>query len=327
MKSLFPKQIVASTSALVLLAVPLTPATASRLLIPQSANSSLVIVDDRLQRPVEVIGGMPNIDGISSDGESTVVVTTHSTDASGKARISYLDVAQRLALWSLPLPDRSGHTAVSGNGAFAAVTQPDIMQVIIVDLHSRKIARRITFDSAPIAVLFSPASDAVYVTTSDGTGLHILSVLSAKYDKLINGLAVNGHIALNPSGTRLYADGSAPGTVLEFRVADMAPLRTITLGGELHGLAVSGDGSRLYAADFGDNRVVSLNLTSGMQTFTRLSPAPYHIYAVHDTSQILVTSADRGILWSMYSENLRVVAMYELGDIPNEIAEIEIGDP
>ncbi len=114
---------------------------------------------------------------------------------------------------------------------------------------------------------------------------------------------------------------------MEFRVADMAPLRTITLGGELHGLAVSGDGSRLYAADFGDNRVVSLNLTSGMQTFTRLSPAPYHIYAVHDTSQILVTSADRGILWSMYSENLRVVAMYELGDIPNEIAEIEIGDP
>jgi DNA-binding beta-propeller fold protein YncE len=102
-----------------------------------------------------------------------------------------------------------------------------------------------------------------------------------------------------------------------------AKLSTIKVGTEIHGIDLSPDGSKLFAADFGNDAIVEVDIVSGKRRSVDVAPGPYHVTALSDTRQLVVTSADEGLMWSIGAASFRIIATYRLEGVADQIPEVE----
>src|SRR5207244_11677892 len=69
-------------------------------------------------------------------------------------------------------------------------------------------------------------------------------------------------LTFNRDGTLLYAGSRAAGTVIEYSVTANLLLRTIPVGAQPQGVAVSPDGTELYVADETGFQLLAWSLTT-----------------------------------------------------------------
>ena len=140
-------------------------------------------------------------------------------------------------------------------------------------------------------------------------------------------------LAWHPDGRRLYSSGAAALTVqeLEFAGGRLKAGRSIELGkpdGEtfIGGIAVRGDGARLYAVNVLGPKLFAVDLASGRVLHeTDLAAEPYTC-ALSPDGKILFVSSWGGAKVELFdSETLAPVAAVPVGEHPNALAVSQDG--
>lgn len=185
--------------------------------------------------------------GVAVDGEGRVLI---SQTSSGRLASDFYP-AGRFELRDLDGTPTS-IAPLGGGKALVTPTGPDNTTASLVDLSSAGAAAvHLALGVAAFSAAASPDSLTAWLGTNDGRVLQ-LDVASAQVTAAIElGVPKSraNHLALNADGTLLYASSFTSGTISEIDVATLAVRRTLIVGGEPQGMAVSPDGTELFVAD------------------------------------------------------------------------------
>lgn len=299
------------------------PTAASRLLVPLHKQGAVLVVDDRRQTPNVTVRNIPGVHGVASDGKFLAVALTDGTGDSPQPEIVLFDIRQAAPFATIRLPGAGGHVAVSPNSQFAAVVHPDLRSVSIVSLRDRKMLNTLSIDGAPKGVIFSRDSQQLFVSDSNTGRLFVVSVASPTVTTAIEGLGTPGHLVTSPDGKLLYAANDSTGTINVISAATKKTLSTLNAGGEIHGIDISPSGETIYAADYENDKVIAIDIATEQRQEISIQPAPYHIKALSGTRQLVVTSAEQEIMWSIAIPSMTLIGKYGLEGITDQIAEVE----
>lgn len=134
----------------------------------------------------------------------------------------------------------------SGPRAYVCVQYCD--EIAVIDTVRHACVGSVPLPGDPFPLLLSRDGTRVYVTTNEDR----LYCLNRKDGRVLAALslpATSHHLALHPTGKRLYVATRTGGSVLEVDTARHEVLRTFRLGGWPQGLTLSEDGSTLYVAN------------------------------------------------------------------------------
>jgi len=142
--------------------------------------------------------------------------------------------------------------ALLGRGtALVTPTGPDSTEASVIELSSDRVLAQVPLDVRALSAVTAPDSQTAYLGTNDGRVLEFDVASSEVIGSIDLGVPKSraNHLALNTTGTLLYASSFTTGTVFEIDPASKLVVRLLIVGGEPQGIAVSLDGTELYVAD------------------------------------------------------------------------------
>jgi YVTN family beta-propeller protein len=236
------------------------------------SSGSMSVIDtgsDAVVRTVEV-GATPHGVAMLPDGR-TILVGVYGAD-----RVAFVDTASGSVVATVPVA--KPHTiAVRPDGklAYVASQEPGKFGLVVVDLASRAVVRRIDLDKPPRDPEFSHDGRFLYVTSA---GVNALRVIDAASDQPLAEIATgpSPHIGKWFAGAAvgtIVVQG--PGEVLLFDPATQAPLRSVAVGKQPHWIA--SDGKTVWVTNEGSNDVSAVDLASGKTTTIAVGAAPRKI--------------------------------------------------
>ena len=242
-----------------------------------------------------------------------VVTRTHA------AAVDYvaLDPARVVASMSAGcVPTR---IACAPAGDWAYVTNQFSEEIGVLDLAAGRRSKGIRVPGHPLGALLAPDGHTLYVTTN----VDRLFRIWLPTDTVVASTAVPqicAHLALHPSGHRLYLPTWRAGEVLELDARTLRANRSFTVGGRVQDVVVSADGLNLYAANEAGWLDV-IHLPSGRREHTiPLGASPFGLALSPDQARLYVGLFDAGRLCILDARSLRVVAALDLGGRPRRMA-------
>ncbi len=264
----------------------------------------------------ETIAEMDQPEGVSEDEHAVHHASADNkpigpADA-GISILSVLDAASGEIVRRIEVPGAVHHTAVSPDGRYAVATHPSGDGISVVDLNTFKLTAFVPTGSLPNYAAFGTDPGVVYVSNAgNGTISEFDLQRGIVRRNLVAGEAPE-HLAIDPDKATLYAADGDAGTVLEVSLGDGAVGRRFDMGGTLHGLDLSDDGTSLFVAVRGDDRISSIDLSSGDVTTAALAPEPYHLTTVPGTDTFYVSSRAQPKVWVVDAATLRAVSDFEV---------------
>jgi DNA-binding beta-propeller fold protein YncE len=140
---------------------------------------------------------------------------------------------------------------LGGGTALVTPTGPDTNEASVIALASDHVVAQVPLHARAISAVTAPDSQTVYLGTNDGRVLEYdvaSSSVTGSIDVEVS-LSRANHLALNATGTLLYASSFTTGTISEIDLASHSVARLLIVGGEPQGIAVSLEGNELYVAD------------------------------------------------------------------------------
>lgn len=264
----------------------------------------------------ETIAEMDQPEGVSEDEHAVHHASADNkpigpADA-GISILSVLDAASGEIVRRIEVPGAVHHTAVSPDGRYAVATHPSGDGISVVDLNTFKLTAFVPTGSLPNYAAFGTDPGVVYVSNAgNGTISEVDLQRGIVRRNLVAGEAPE-HLAIDPDKATLYAADGDAGTVLEVSLGDGAVGRRFDMGGTLHGLDLSDDGTSLFVAVRGDDRISSIDLSTGDVTTAALAPEPYHLTTVPGTDTFYVSSRAQPKVWVVDAATLRAVSDFEV---------------
>jgi YVTN family beta-propeller protein len=232
-----------------------------RLVYVASDGSSVVsVIDtstDKVTSTIEV-GKTPHGLAMTPDGRFMIACVY------GEDRLAFVDTSNQSIVATVAVP--KPHTiAVKPDGklAYVASQEPGNFALIVVDLASRTVLRKVSLPKAPRDPEFSHDGKALYFTMG---GTNAVQVLDPSSDKIMGEIPTGAspHIAAlfrgAPFGTVVV---QGPGEIQLFDPATNAPVRTVAVGKQPHWIAATADGRTVYVTNEGSNDVTVVELSSG----------------------------------------------------------------
>jgi DNA-binding beta-propeller fold protein YncE len=207
--------------------------------------------------------------------------------------------------------------APSGMQAFVSVQYCD--EIAVVDTSSHAQVGAIPVSGDPYPLLFSHRGRTLFVATNEDR----LFGVCPQNGRVIGSLALpatSHHLALHPSGSRLYVATRSAGSVLEVDTMRYQVLRTFPLGGWPQGMVVSPDGTTLYVAN--EQRGLDVvRLASGKRVATLEFESGLVSLALSPDHRFLFTGlVHAGKVGAIAIPSLTVCGSLDTGGRPREIA-------
>jgi DNA-binding beta-propeller fold protein YncE len=138
-----------------------------------------------------------------------------------------------------------------GGTALVTPTGPDTTDASVIDVASDRVLAQVPLGVTAFSAVTAPDSQTAYLGTNDGRVLEFDVSSSSVTGSIDLGVAKSraNHLALNATGTLLYASSFTTGTIAEIDLASKSVARLFVVGGEPQGIAVSLDGTELYVAN------------------------------------------------------------------------------
>lgn len=157
-----------------------------------------------------------------------------------------------------------------------------------------------------------------------GVGPHSVSILDVATEKVTEKIPVKSAwvgIAYHRSGDRIYVSGGTDGVVYELTPGSPKPTRTFTLAKSVwvSGVAVSADGSFLYAGTMDTGEVFKVNLADGRTVARTKTMGRVYNLLVGPGGDLLVSDWLRSRVLRL-DEDLAQKAVYRVGLHPTEMA-------
>ena len=246
-----------------------------------TAQSQVAVIDtatNQIASTVTTPGG---------DGIFTLAVSPNGTRLYAvnglNATVSVIDTATNLVIGN-PIVVGSPPPPLSGHGQVGAAVSPDGGTVYVANAGDRNLSYgslavinaatdtvtntvQLPVRSDPTGVAVNPITGAIYVADGNG-GVYAIDPISLAVSNTIDTGpgSYPGGLAVSSDGTRLYIAEPHAGAVLVIDTATGARLSTFNSGGSSSGtsfVAVSPDGSLIYASNYFDKTIAVISSPSG----------------------------------------------------------------
>jgi DNA-binding beta-propeller fold protein YncE len=184
--------------------------------------------------------------GVAVDGEGRIFIS--QSDSGQVASALYPDTG----FTTQNLGGTPTSIALLGGGtALVTPSGPDANDASVIELASGRVLADVPLDVPSFSAVTAPDSQTVYLGTNDGRVLVLDRATASVTGSIDLGVEKSraNHLAINATGTLLYASSFTSGTISEIDLVSRTLARLFIVGGEPQGLAVSPDGSELYVAD------------------------------------------------------------------------------
>ena len=225
--------------------------------------------------------------GVAVSAQNIVYVTRLDAAALARIDLPTAGFSGSVAAGSIPTD-----VAFTHDGKTAYVADQFSDNVGVVDVRRDMQVDVIPVIGDPFDVIVAPDDQTIFVSTNVDTVYRINPVAKTVVAKFglptVFGVVLTG-LTFNRDGTLLYASTRAAGTVIEYSVTENVVLRTIPVGGQPQGVAVSPDGTELYVADETGSQLLVWDLTANALTASvPLGGSPFDLKLTPDDAQIYV---------------------------------------
>jgi hypothetical protein len=236
----------------------------------------------------------PSADRIGASGHPSLVAATGQgkvfIERGGKPFLSRYDAAAHQALASLFVP--TGIVALATDSAASRIYFNSSFTVKGLDPAQGIVTDTFSVGSQITGLAVSP-DDKLLLVATVGDHLLFFNRTTHALSQTISATAMS-RFAACPAGDSLVY-GIAGGGVIEINTKTLATGRSFGVGSSLSDLAVSADGTRLYAADANGHRIAVWNLTTGaVADSILLAAAPQGVALAADGTQLWVTIPSLG---------------------------------
>jgi YVTN family beta-propeller protein len=226
--------------------------------------------------------------------------TPHGTIVASNMRdntATVIDAASGKVIATITTGEAPHEVATTHDGRFAVVSNYGTRErpgnsITVIDIDARAVARTIELEARrPHGMVFLPGDSVVAVTAEGNRAVNLVDVRSGK---TLRTLSTNGRaphvVASSADGRRLVA-----GNIGEASLAILSPLssdttRTVKVGRQPEGVAITPDGARGWAGSNQDNLVVVVDLERGQPVDTiRGFGLPYRLASSPDGRTVIVT--------------------------------------
>ena len=180
------------------------------------------------------------------------------------------------------------------------------------------VVATVVVGSEPAGVVVSPDNKFVYVANFGGN-VSIINAATNTVQTTIPAGLTPAELAISSNGGKLYVSNEVDrGTVTVINLADGNSTQTITgLGSEPYGLALTPDGTQLWVADFGGDKVDVIDTgTNKVVSSIVVGLLPSFIAFTPDGSKAYVSSNHRVFVIDVASQTVKArihVTAYSLG--------------
>jgi len=283
-------------SAALFLALTCTASSATAQFTAFTANScssdvSIIDVAARTVTATVAVDGRPKGVAVTPDGEFAYVV-----DA-GADQVWVIDAKKLKIAKTIRLGDYAGEhnlqsIAMSPDGAFAYVPRADAKTLAVIDTKTRRVAATIPLGDVPEGLVIDSTGAFAYV----GIGAQWVAVVDLASRQVVARVDL-GFSKLGPTDLAVLPGGEIVYVATQdWYVKALDPqtntlLTTLTTAsGDVFGLAVTPDGSRLYATEFFAPAVLVVDTdTNLLVTSIPLTSRPRDIAITPDGALALVT--------------------------------------
>jgi len=214
--------------------------------------------------------------------------------------------------------------AINPTGTRLYVSNGSSNTVSVVDLTTNKEITKVTVGLQPSGLAVSPDGTRLYALNKSGDKL---TVINTANNQVLGSTKVGNsprYVVLSPNGQRIYVTNYGSGTVTVLNATAAAPVvsKTITVGTQPEGIAISKDGNLVYVANGKDTVSVidtKTNTVMGSAVpIASLGTSGAHTIALSD-NEILVTD---------YADNwLRVLNVARVQTAPQANGQPTVGTP
>ncbi len=230
-----------------------------------------------------------------------------------------------LLLAVLAVPAGS-HAARQGGTPVALVTAESENALLVVDLGSRKVVRRLGMPADPENVETSGQNDAAAVVSARGGAVTVLSLPKLRVRRTIRGF-VSPHIAaFSPNGRYLFVTDDATGRLTVIGVAHGRVLQRLFVGKGAHHIAVRLDGKQLWIV-LGERATEIVVVDTRHPTRPWVAARLFDIGGLaHDAAftpdgqRVWVTYDDRSSVAVFDARTYRIVSTLPAGSPPQHVA-------
>ena len=257
--------------------------------------------------------------GTAVSRHGVVYVTRLDAESLGRAKLPHTTFSDGVTVGSVPTD-----VAFTHDGKTAYVANQFSDNVGVVDVGRDTQVDVIPVIGDPFDVIVAPDDQTIFVSTNVDTVYRIDPVSKTVVAKF--GLPTEFGVVLigltfNRDGTLLYAGTRAAGTVIEYSVTANVVLRTIPVGGQPQGVAVSPDGAELYVADETGFQLLVWDLTTNTLTAAvSLGGSPFDLKLTPDDAQIYVGVRTSGQVRVFERVTRALVTTIATGGAPRRIA-------
>jgi len=162
--------------------------------------------------------------------------------------------------------------AVAPDGRRLYVAHAGSASISVLDARSLGLRAKIRTGFTPTSVAVAPDSGRVYVANASGNSVSVIdaALIGSEEDPVIATVPVGAApvaVVVAPGGSTAYVANSGSASVSQIDVATNAVTATLHLERVPAGLAISGDGTRLYVPGFGPSVTAIDTASREMQVF------------------------------------------------------------
>jgi DNA-binding beta-propeller fold protein YncE len=234
-------------------------------------------------------------------------------------------VKRALLLLAVLAVPAGSHAAPQGGTPVALVTAESENALLVVDLDSRKVVRRLPMPADPENVETNGTDSAAAVVSTRAGAVTLLSLPRLRVRRTIRGFASPHIAAFSPSGRYLYVTDDTRGQLIVIGVRRARVLARLSVGLGAHHLAVRPDGNLLW--------IVLGERASEIVLVDISRPAHPHVAArlsdlgglAHDAAftpggkQVWVTYDDRSSIAIFDARTRRIVSTLPAGSPPQHV--------
>jgi DNA-binding beta-propeller fold protein YncE len=207
----------------------------------------------------------------------------------------------------------------------ALVTAEDQNQLLVVDLPSGHVARRVTLPADPEDLASRGNGGVVVVVSSSAGAVTVLNRATLRRVKTFGGFDQPHIVAIAPDGEYAYVTDDTRGTLTVIRLSDMTIASSVFVGRGAHHLTFSPDGHRLWVG-LGESasQIAILDTTNPVhpRVVGHFSPG----FAAHDLAfspngkEVWITSATGPDVTVFGAQDRRLLFRVPVGAPPQHLA-------
>jgi len=224
----------------------------------------------------------------------------------GISQVDIVDTKSRKVIRHVPVRGAVHHTLVTPDGSFAITTNTTAGGISVIDLKSFSVVKTIATGPVPNYAVATADGSRLYVSNAGNNTISEIDTGKWIVSRNLSAGPAPEHLVLSPDGATLYVNNIGNGTVSAVQVASGETVKSYKVGKDPHGIEFSDDGKTLFVASKDENKLVAIDLDKGNQREIQLSPAPYHVTAIHGTGKLYISSRKLPEIWVVDQQSLQV---------------------